>query len=525
MGKPNRCKERSEQLCSQRGGLSVRGVLSKHGWVKGLDLVEGMASERVQQDFQLLLSVAAKSASWREAFNCARRINSHQGATEAANSWGKGGSWQRALQVIQTLQWTGFRVAVETLNAASSSCERHSFRRGWLWSMQCWMEVAAKGLRTSVVSLNSALVCLGSALRWHRSCHLLHAGLHRGLVPDAISLNTLVTACEKTVNWELATRTLLLQKLFAIEPDIIGRNAAVSACANAGEWCLASLLLSSSQQSGLRISPVSVAAMATAGERSNQWRVPLGMIDSYRSLTGVVCYGAALDALESWGKWAEGLSLLHELPQHPSSHQQLKPWLDPMAFSATVSACSKAQEWRHCLSLLNHVWQHSLGKQCLSTAAWNACLHASVGHLSLESLLGRMQEMLIEPDMLSYSVLETQGTVGIESARLLAIVRSRAMPLLAARKKHGQIDRSVSVSPPLPRKPASCSLPSSLSCGAQGMRRTLIGTPHYMAKALQSLQHELLNFWSWHFPVLRLQRSFSGRSMGTRVMCLGWSRA
>ncbi|CAE7033926.1 noct [Symbiodinium sp. KB8] len=321
--------------CAVRlGRVSVRGVLSKHGWVKGLDLVEGMASKRVEQDFQLLLSVAAKAARWQEAFDCARRIRSHQRATEAANSWGKGGSWQRAMQVIQTLQWMGFRVAVETLNAASSSCERHSpFRRGWLWSMQCWMEVAAKGLRTSVVSLNSALVCLGSSMRWHKGCHLLHTGLRRGLEPDDISLNTLVTACEKTVNWELATRTLLLQRLLAIESDIIGRNAAVSACANAGQWCLASFLMSSSKQSGLRISPVSVAAMATAGERSNQWRVPLGLIDSYRSLTGVVCYGAALDALESWGKWAEGLSLLHEIPQRPSSYQQKRSRAMPLLAS------------------------------------------------------------------------------------------------------------------------------------------------------------------------------------------------
>ena len=445
-----------------------------------------MASKRVEQDFQLLLSVAAKAARWQEAFDCARKIRSHQGATEAANSWGKGGSWQRAVQVIQTLQWMGFRVAVETLNAASSSCERHSpFRRGWLWSMQCWMEVAAKGLRTSVVSLNSALVCLGSSLRWHKGCHLLHTGLRRGLEPDDISLNTLVTACEKTVNWELATRTLLLQRLFAIESDIIGRNAAVSACANAGQWCLASFLMSSSKQSGLRISPVSVAAMATAGERSNQWRVPLGLIDSYRSLTGVVCYGAALDALESWGKWAEGLSLLHEIPQRPSSHQQKRPWLDPMALSATVSACSKAQEWRQCVSLLNHVWQHSLG-QCLSTAAWNACLQASVGRLSLESLFGRMQEMLIEPDMLSYSVLEAQGTVGIESARLLAIVRSRAMPLLARRKKKRQVHRSISHLPfhilPPKSQHGRRSLPNALTqhsrvllkaCGAlSSVRRT-----------------------------------------------------
>ena len=412
---------------------SIRGVLRKHGWKKALDLVKDMTLNFVEQDLQLVLSVAAKAAKWQEALRFARRINSDQGASEAANSWGKGDGWQRAIQVIQTVQWMGFEVAVETLNAASS-CERRGVRRSWLLSMQCFRQISAKGLRASPVSMNSLLASLGSALRWHRGCQLLHEGLRRSIAPDDISLNSLVTACEKTAKWELAIGISLLQGMFSLEPDIIGRNAAISSCANAGQWRLASVLLSSSRQLGIRMSLVSIAAMATAGERANQWRVPLELIDSHRTLTGAVLYGAAFDALESWGKWTEALDLYQELPiqlssPHPS-WQERRPWLDPMTVFATVSACSKAEKWRQSVSLLNHVWQQSPDGQGLSTAALNACIYASAGHIGLEVLLRWMKGMHVNPDMLSYSALERRSAAsGPEVVRLLGTVRSWAASL------------------------------------------------------------------------------------------------
>ena len=429
-------------------GSAVRAVLRSQGWRKAFGAVTEMSLLSVQQDLSLLLSVAAKAAKWQEAFEYARRTGSNQAASEAANSWGTGG-WQRALQVIQALQWLGFQLAVETLNAASSSCDRRSrsggaggepaSRSSWLWSVRCLAEASGKALRASSVTLNSALACLGSSLRWHGSCCLLLATLHRGMVPDDIGLNTVVTACEKTANWELAAEMPFLQRSLSVQPDIIGRNAAMSSCANAGQWRLASVLMSSSEDMGIGVSQVSIAAMATAGERSNQWRLPLHLIDSNPSLTGPILFGAALDALETSGKWTEALELYQELyielPSRSRSAER-KPWLDPMTVSATVSACSRAEEWKHTMMLLNHVRNSSKSGQGLSTAAWNACIRASAGHVSLESLLGWMQRTHFKPDMLSYAVLEAEGAVpALETARLLTTVRSRAMPLLAKKTR------------------------------------------------------------------------------------------
>ena len=391
---------------------TIRATLRKHGWKRALGMVSEMELKSLEQDLSLLLSVAAKSARWLQALACARKMGSHQGASEAANCWGAGG-WRNSLQIIQALLWLGFEVAIETLNAASSSCERHgrhgrpggASRRSWLWSMRCLRQAVAKGLRASSVSLNSAMASVGNSLRWHRGCDLLHAGLRSSLVPDDISLNTLMTACEKTANWELAARMSLVHKTFSIEPDIIGRNAVISSCANSGQWRLASVWLSSSGHAGMSASQVSIAAMATAGERSNQWRIPLQLLDSHRSLSGAVLYGAALDALESWGRWTQALQLFDELSINFPAQ---RPWLDPMTVSATVSACSRAEEWNTSLILLDDAWQNSHGRG-LSTAAWNACIRASAGHVSLELLLLWMQKTRFSPDMLSYAALETEG--------------------------------------------------------------------------------------------------------------------
>eukprot|EP00438_Fugacium_kawagutii_P035107 Skav206858 [mRNA] locus=scaffold1667:277459:282949:- [translate_table: standard] len=133
----------------------------------------------------------------------------------------KAGEWQQALSVLAAMWVARVRANLVTFNAAISSCEQHGM---WHQAAALMALMLSAAIQPDVISFNAIISCYEKEQRWRQTLAMLDALLGAMLQPTTITFNTAMTCCEKACQWQHALA------LFAMADrcDVISFNAAIS---------------------------------------------------------------------------------------------------------------------------------------------------------------------------------------------------------------------------------------------------------------------------------------------------------
>ncbi|CAE8611563.1 unnamed protein product [Polarella glacialis] len=260
---------------------------------------------------------------------------------------GKVGQWVPALEQLSELRKQGLEATVVSFNTAISGCDP----KGWRRSLQLLEEICIRRLRADVVSYNAALTACARSGSWAIALGLQRDLSQRGIHPDSFTFNACMAACGQ--QWG---RCLLLLKggpgpSESKGSPVVGYNTAISACEAAAQWMQALCVLQLARCSAVRLDAVTFNAAASACGRAEQWALALGLVGQLRH-SGLepcrVTWGAAIDACGKAKQWACATELVS------ISWKRGRPSERPgvVAYSSLASALQKSHEAQLCLQLL-----------------------------------------------------------------------------------------------------------------------------------------------------------------------------
>eukprot|EP00435_Cladocopium_sp_Y103_P044199 s1163_g12.t1 len=358
-------------------------------WEGSVELLGHMQQQRVESTVISHAAVLSAEDCWTTALDSLQLMRNRFISpnlihyNSVTSSSGSSSSWQITLRLLAFTGSTG----PDTIgfNAGISGV---ALAAAWRQVAQLLTVMKGCGTQQDVISFNAALTAVDPLASWRRAAELLRLlgacgdAVDRGLRGTLVSLNSALSCCGKA--WLQAISHLSGMLSSELLVDSISLNSAMSATTHDGiprPWRVAMGFLKDFQSSKLRCSVVTFGA-ALSGElmetpMPDVWPQGLWLL---RAMTrqvlrpSVEAQNSVMSVLANLGLWRHVIEILWT----PSSGAALR------GFGAAMDACGKALRWRRGMEMLgqmrlvqalpNSVTFHGLVACCQKRLKWHQVL-------------------------------------------------------------------------------------------------------------------------------------------------------
>eukprot|EP00434_Breviolum_minutum_P025667 symbB.v1.2.022682.t1/scaffold2025.1/size93651/5 len=215
-----------------------------------------------------------------------------------------------------------------------SACERLG---RWRYALMLMEEMDNHQVELDTITFCNAICACAKGQAWIKVLDLWDLMADRSVGQNTILCSATINACAKGSWWTMALEVLSSMPKSQVEQNTITYNAAISAC----NWFCICFPCS------YWIPPKTL--QRRSGERGSQWPAALELLFSEMPMVSVeqniITFSAAISACEKAGEWRSALNILWEMKGRKLS-------ADTIACSAAISACEKAAQWEVALQLL-----------------------------------------------------------------------------------------------------------------------------------------------------------------------------
>lgn len=225
-------------------------------------------------------------------------------------------------------------------NTMISVCEKTKDHRR---AMDLFHEMDRRHIRKNEVTFSSAISACEKAGQWRDALDLLDQMKKEGLGQTAIAYNAAISACEKGLVPQKAVQVFEEMKKEGVEPTVVTYSALISAAEKGQQWRLALSVLEEMKAAG---HPANVI-----GEFQPVWAsecVPVTFSDGRSSSFCYTAYSATISALSKGQQWEKALELFRELEASGSTPSIV-------TYNATMTALEKGLQWERALDLFDEM--------------------------------------------------------------------------------------------------------------------------------------------------------------------------
>ncbi|CAK9057011.1 unnamed protein product [Durusdinium trenchii] len=300
---------------------------------------------------------ACQPIAWRSALQLAENHGVDATGAVALLACEAGWLWAQALRLFWRLAELSLELSLRLCTSVTTICEIND---EWRSAISLYSSLWVSGACPDVVAIGATLSALRS--RWRESQGLLGLSMRTSLRSNVIIMSAAITACEKGFQWDLALHLLLAIKAAVLRPNAFSLAATASALEKSHHWIAAIVALDTFEE---HKNQVSVNAALSACEKATAWQSALSAWDAKEA--DVVALSATLSALASAAEWLPALQLLQEAQVTPNE----------VSYSAVITACEKVGHWQLAFALLDEMVEQKLQPDAFAfNAATAACLRA-----------------------------------------------------------------------------------------------------------------------------------------------------
>eukprot|EP00438_Fugacium_kawagutii_P019975 Skav222685 [mRNA] locus=scaffold1471:104632:106200:- [translate_table: standard] len=329
-------------------GSLVKCCTRAIAWLSSLQLYTTEFLSTIPANEIVMNSVMASlTERWRKALRFLvsdkRHVDVISYNTVLRSKW----NWWKSLQLMMDMTARGLCGTVVTLNTLLSSLP-------WLQAWTFLKEAENRcGDKVDTLSYNSCI----KGSRWTQVLALRHQMLPRRLEVTAVTFTSIMTTLETTGMWQEAVAHFELwnQQWYSAqgEATIAVSNAAINGLGQNGEWAKSLSLTYGLMASGV--------------------------------LADIITWGSTIMACESMERWQRALVLCAEVWRHREAEQ------NHIIFNAAACACAQGEQWQQALQLLrnamvcqvelNILVYNSILAACSKAARWQESLEV-LAHLN-----------------------------------------------------------------------------------------------------------------------------------------------
>ncbi|CAE8585905.1 unnamed protein product [Polarella glacialis] len=255
---------------------------------------------------------------------------------------------------------------------------------------------------------------LGRQTRWQESIALLDSIQSVSLEPGVVSYNAAITACGRGKQWEKALDIMTTMRQRGVPPEVVTFTAAINACGKCDHWAGALSLFRALESQSLDTQCPRESPPMGEGARSLQLEVCATAEHCYFGIgedvvtfsseikqrgleLGLITYSACMSACSRGQEWRHALALLQEAKKLKSSQP------DVVCFNVALNALERSRQWQLALSLFAEMVEHgpsptvvtyseAIGA-CASGRRWELALHLlSQDVIAVSTCMGALEE-------------------------------------------------------------------------------------------------------------------------------------
>lgn len=317
----------------------------------------------------------------------------------------KGGQWQSALQVLETMQDCLVDCDLITCNACLSALSKASewqlaitrlcampeetapdtisynacinaCETGGLWqaALHLFESMNSRRIPTGTRTVNGCIAACGVCMEWQTAFALMEEMLVTRLEYSAVTYMAATRACGR--RWEHAL-SLLSDMTDRSLADPLAYNACISHLN--GNWKIAQSLLEGMEGLQLQASEATFTSLIQVYGEGLQWPRICGILEEmgwFKVRPGIACTSAAISACEQSSAWQAALEVLQQLST-VSTRSGVVPGSGEARTAANhalcIRACSKGRNWLVSFELLQQALQTQLR---ISQATLDDCIKA-----------------------------------------------------------------------------------------------------------------------------------------------------
>eukprot|EP00439_Symbiodinium_sp_Y106_P024135 s722_g2.t4 len=304
------------------------------------------------------------------------------------NALEKGGQWQLAVNLLDSMCEANLPADVITYNTTISACEKGG---QWQLAMHLFDGMCKANLPADVITYNATISACEKGGQWQMATHLFDQMCIASLPADAITYNATISACEKGGQWQLVLDLFDSMCKVNLSTDVISYTATISACEQGEQWQLAMHLFDSIRNAKLEVNVSSYSATISACEKGGQWQLAMHLFD-------IMGYSATISACEKGGEWQLAMRLL-------DSMRKANLPVDVITYNAAISVCTKGGQWLLALHLFDSMSKANLPFDVITcNAAIRACEQGEQWALAMH-LFETMQKCKMSGSAVTYTAV------------------------------------------------------------------------------------------------------------------------
>eukprot|EP00929_Paragymnodinium_shiwhaense_P107420 TRINITY_DN73512_c0_g1_i1.p1 TRINITY_DN73512_c0_g1~~TRINITY_DN73512_c0_g1_i1.p1 ORF type:complete len:816 (+),score=141.88 TRINITY_DN73512_c0_g1_i1:177-2624(+) len=189
----------------------------------------------------------------------------------------------RALDVFDEAVKSALKPTVITYSAAIHACAK-SEQWEWQRAIQLLRSMEQESLRANVITYSSVMSACANSWQWERALSLLQEMKQAGVRPNLYSYNTAIAACAKTGQWIAALQVLSDISSSALSPNLMTYNSVITAFEKGGHWRRALALLTDLEEHGPTPDVISYDATLLALASVKAWQECLRLLQRKAAL-------------------------------------------------------------------------------------------------------------------------------------------------------------------------------------------------------------------------------------------------
>lgn len=311
------------------------------------------------------------------------------------------GRWIQAVNILKSFKQT-LQFNVITLGSLVKCCTRAI---AWLSSLQLYTTEFLSAIPANEIVMNSVMASMterwrtalcflvsdkcqvdvityNTALRatwnWWKSLQLMMDMTARGLCGTVITLNTLLSSLPWLQAWTFLKEA---ENRGGDKVDTLSYNS----CIKGSRWRQVLALCHQMWPRRLDVTAVTFTSIMTTLETTGMWQEVVAQFELWNQQwyshgeATIAVSNAAINGLGQNGEWAKSLSLTYDLARSRLA--------DIITWGSTIVACESMERWQRALALCAEVWRHREAENSiiLNSAAC-ACAQGELWQQALQLL-------------------------------------------------------------------------------------------------------------------------------------------
>ncbi|CAL1161569.1 unnamed protein product [Cladocopium goreaui] len=308
-------------------------------WPRALHLFWTMDADGISPDVAAFNACMSATGQWTVAEELLKSMDARRLRRTAVtyvaliNCCGKGGEWQRALEVWHQME-EEYGPDLLATSAYMSACRKQG---AWQSALDVFWRSSRARVQHNQISFNSIISTLGASESPALALQLLSEMWRQQVTPNCVTYSS----CAATCSWEQSLELWEDAAENQVQKDAMGYSSCIKSLSQGLQGSSCVQLLDEMQQKDLHVSHATFKAAVAAFPSSQDWEVASYLLCQLGSASGIFSAAVAVCAANHWEKAVDLLA--------GKGREQV----DSFACSAMLSACERVRAWAPALQLLH----------------------------------------------------------------------------------------------------------------------------------------------------------------------------